>query len=217
MRVVPNLYPAFEGQEVVVHTPRHVRSLAELTDAEIAVVAEAWQARAATRNGYLHAFVNEGKDAGASLPHTHSQLVWFDRPPPALEQELAAAGDTCALCRPPGDATLVVAERDGVVLRCAWAGRLPYELLVAPVEHETDPWRSPRLAAALQLVADGLRRLHAVEGLRPVNVWLHGAGHWHIEVLPRLAVLAGVELGAGYYINSLPPEDAAAALRGAST
>ena len=47
VRVVPNLYPAFEGQEVVIHTPRHCQFVAELTDDEIAVVAEAWQARAA--------------------------------------------------------------------------------------------------------------------------------------------------------------------------
>ena len=45
VRVVPNLYPAFERQEVVVHTPRHARSLAELGDGELADVAEAWRAR----------------------------------------------------------------------------------------------------------------------------------------------------------------------------
>src|SRR5207302_6102691 len=59
VRVVPNLYPAFAGQEVVIHTPRHCHFLAELTDDEIAVIAEAWQARAASRDGYLHASVNE--------------------------------------------------------------------------------------------------------------------------------------------------------------
>ena len=77
VRVVPNLYPAFEGQEVVVHTPRHCHFLAELTDDEIAVVAEAWQSRA-RRRGRLPARVRErALEAGASLPHTHSQLVWF--------------------------------------------------------------------------------------------------------------------------------------------
>ena len=64
VRVVPNLYPAFEGQEVVIHTPRHCQFVAELTDDEIAVVADAWQARAAAREGYLHAFVNERSEAG---------------------------------------------------------------------------------------------------------------------------------------------------------
>jgi UDPglucose--hexose-1-phosphate uridylyltransferase len=212
VRVVPNLYPAFAGQEVVIHTPRHCRFLAELSDDEVALVAEAWQARAATRSGYLHAFVNEHAAAGASLPHTHSQLVWLAAAPPEVERELRAA--SCAVCEPPGGDALLVAERDGVVLRAAWAGRMPYELFVAPAEHEPDPWRSRHLAAALQLGVEGLRRLHAVEGPCPMNLWLHESAHWHIEVVPRLTILGGIELGAGYFVNPLPPEAAAAALRG---
>jgi UDPglucose--hexose-1-phosphate uridylyltransferase len=213
VRVVPNLYPAVERQEVVVHTPRHARSLAELDASETGAVAEAWKRRAAKRGpSYIHALVNEGADAGSSLPHTHSQLVWLDEAPPAVAAERAACEQDCPLCRPP-DAQLVIAERDGVVLSAAWAGRLPYELLVAPVEHEADPWTSPRLAGALELAAEGLRRLHVLEGARPVNLWLHAPGHWHLEVLPRLTVLAGLELGAGIYVNTLAPEEAAARLR----
>ncbi len=211
VRVVPNLYPAFEGQEVVVHTPRHCHLLAELTDDEIAVVAEAWQSRAAARNGYLHAFVNERSEAGASLPHTHSQLIWFASPPPEVDRELHTG--SCRVCDPPGGDELVIARRGGVSLRAAWAGRMPYELVVAPVDHESDPWRSDLLAAALQLAAEGLRRLHGIEGPCPMNLWLHQSGHWHIEVVPRLTVLGGIELGAGYYVNLLPPETAAEALR----
>ena len=100
-----------------------------------------------------------------------------------------------------------------MVLSAAFAGRLPYELLVAPAEHEADPWSSSRLAAALALAAEGLRRLHSLEGPRPANLWLHAPGHWHLEVVPRLTVLAGLELGAGVYVNTLAPEEAAARLR----
>ena len=42
---------------------------------------------------------------------------------------------------------------------------------------------------------------------------MHDTRHWHVEVLPRLTVFAGIELGAGIYVNTLAPEDAAAALR----
>ncbi len=212
VRVVPNLYPAFEGQEVVIHTPRHCHFLAQLTDEEIAAVAKAWQARAAVRNGYLHAFVNERSEAGASLPHTHSQLVWFAEAPPEVERELRPG--CCGVCEQPGGAELAISERRGVALRAAWAGRVPYELVVAPLEHESDPWKSDYLEPALQLAAEGLRRLHGIEGPCPMNLWLHASGHWHIEIVPRLTVLAGVELGAGYFVNPLPPETAAAALRG---
>lgn len=198
------------------HCPRHARSLAELGPDEIALVAEAWQQRAgAWRPSYVHALVNEGREAGSSLPHSHSQLVRLDEPPPAVTVENTACDGDCPLCRPP-DERLVIAERDGVVLSAAWAGRLPYELLVAPVLHESDPWTSPRLAVALELAAEGLRRLHAVEGPRPANLWLHAPGHWHIEVVPRVTVLAGLELGAGIYVNTLAPEDAAGRLRTSS-
>jgi UDPglucose--hexose-1-phosphate uridylyltransferase len=46
-----------------------------------------------------------------------------------------------------------------------------------------------------------------------VNAWLHPTGHWHLEVVPRLTVLAGLELGAGYFVNTLAPESAAGVLR----
>lgn len=216
VRVVPNLYPALERQEVVVSTPRHVRTLAELTSEEIAAVAEAWaeRARAARAEGfpYMQALLNEGRDAGASLPHAHTQLVWLREPPPAVLAERTAEGD-CGVCELL-DAN-VVAERDGLVLACPPAGRLPYELLLAPRAHEPDGPESPLLPAALGLLADAIRRLHAVEGTIPLNAWLHDGGHWHVEVLPRLTVLAGLELGAGIYVNSLPPESAMQALRDA--
>src|SRR4029077_17336291 len=65
VRVVPNLYPAFERQEVVVHTPEHLHSLDELGDDQVKLVAEAWRLRAAAarREGfaYVQALVNEGR------------------------------------------------------------------------------------------------------------------------------------------------------------
>jgi UDPglucose--hexose-1-phosphate uridylyltransferase len=202
VRVVPNLYPALERQEVVVHTPRHVRSFAELSEDEVDLVAEAWRRRReAVPQGYLHALVNEGRDAGASLPHSHSQLAWFAKPPPAVADERGelAVGE-------------VVLERDGLVLACPPASRLPYELVIAPLDDEPDGLRSERLGPALQLLAEAIRRLRRLEGPVPWNAWLHNGRRWHLEVVPRLAVLAGLELGAGIYVNPLPPEEAAAAL-----
>jgi galactose-1-phosphate uridylyltransferase len=66
---------------------------------------------------------------------------------------------------------------------------------------------------AVTLLHEAIRRLHAVEGPTPVNAWLHAGAHWHIEVVPRLTVLAGLELGAGLYVNWLQPEEAASRLR----
>jgi UDPglucose--hexose-1-phosphate uridylyltransferase len=242
VRVVPNKFPAFgpwsdEGdkaglfarraargrQEVVVHSPRHVRTLADLSLRELEQVAEAWQARAAAAReegfAYVHALVNEGRAAGASLQHSHSQLVWLEEEPPLVDQErrAQAAEGGCLLCRVLAgeleQRIRVVSERDGLVLLCPFAGRQPYELLVAPRECEKDPFASASLGGALGLVAEGIRRIRIAEGPTPVNVWLHAAGHWHLEVLPRLTILAGLELGSGYFVNTLAPESAAGVLR----
>jgi UDPglucose--hexose-1-phosphate uridylyltransferase len=210
VRVVPNLYPAFERQEVVVHSPRHVRTFAELSDDEVDQVAEAWQTRRrAEPDGYLHALVNEGRAAGASLLHSHSQLVWIPDQPPAVAVE---RHDDCTLCEIA--AQNVVRETDGVRVSCPYASRVPYELLVAPVAHEEEAFGSDRLGQALRLMRDVIAAVRALEGPFPWNAWLHTGRHWHLEVFPRLTVLAGIELGAGIYVNTLAPEDAAATLSG---
>jgi UDPglucose--hexose-1-phosphate uridylyltransferase len=221
VRVVPNLYPAFDRQEVVVHTPRHTRSLAELDEDELPPIAAAWQHRlaaaAAEGFGYVHILVNEGREAGASLPHNHSQLVWMREVPPEPAAELPRLQPAdCALCRLLEEHDdLVVETEGGLRLLAHPAGRVPYELLIAPGDHRPDGDRE-LFTGALALLRRGLLRLRGVEGPLPINAWAHPGGHWHLEVLPRLTVVAGLELGAGVYINWLPPKDAAAALRSAS-
>jgi UDPglucose--hexose-1-phosphate uridylyltransferase len=199
VRVVPNLYPALERQEVVVHTPDHARSIAELGDDQLELVAEAWRTRrAAEPSGYVHALLNEGRDAGASLPHTHSQLAWLPSGPPP---------------EPPRDGNTIV-EAAGLVAWCPWVARLPYESAIAPLEPEPDGFASALLGPALRLLAELVRRVHGLEGPAPLNAWLHNhESGWRLVLLPRLTILAGLELGAGVWVNTLAPEEAAARLR----
>ncbi len=199
VRVVPNLYPALERQEVVVHSRRHVRSLAELEGNEPDLIAEAWRRRAAAHPGYVHALVNEGREAGSSLPHSHSQLVWLPEPPPPR-------------ARPRMEDFLA---DDGLVAGCPWASRLPYETVVGPVEPDGTGIQSALLGAAVRLLVGVVRRLHAVEGPVPLNAWLeYDERDWRLVLLPRLTILAGLELGAGIFVNTLPPEEAARRLGG---
>jgi UDPglucose--hexose-1-phosphate uridylyltransferase len=190
-----------------------VRTFAELTDEELEATARAWRARADTARAegfaYVHALVNEGRFAGASLAHSHSQLVWLREPPPAV------AGEGDAVASLLGEH--VVAEEEGVALVVHPAGWVPYHLLVAPRERAAGAFADERLPAALRLLRDGIRRLRTVEGALPWNAALHDGGHWHVEVLPRLTQLAGLELGAGIYVSVVAPEAAAQALRDAGT
>jgi len=206
VRVVPNLYPALERQEVVIHGPEHVHSVADLRAATVDRVAEAWQRRAIDAGGTCFPLLNEGREAGASLPHSHSQLAWLPAPPPAA----AAERDV--------PATVDVLRLDGVVAGCPVASRVPYELLIAPAGDGDGDWRSSDLLApALRLLAECVRRIQRVRGeeLVPVNAWLHDRPRWHIEVLPRTTRLAGLELGASVYINPVEPERASRELAGA--
>ena len=196
VRVVPNLYPAFERQEVVIHTPEHVRSFAELDDEQVALVADAWNDRIGNDVGVL-GLVNEGRLAGASLPHSHSQLVWTELPDEPLEQ-------LPALLEP-----LELARRGGVVASVHPVGAAPYECLIAQPEGQGE------LADGLTLLRDLARRLRSVEGARPWNAWYHPGPPWHLHFAPRLTALAGLELGAEIYVNVMPPERAAERLSSA--
>jgi UDPglucose--hexose-1-phosphate uridylyltransferase len=198
VRVVPNLYPALERQEVVVHSRNHVRSIAECSDEELDLVAEAWRRRAADVPGYVYPLLNEGREAGASRPHSHSQLVWLSQPPPTR-------------ARPRGEPFL---ERGDLTATCPWASRMPYETVIAPREPDSHDFESPLLAPALRLLATIVRRLHELEGPVPLNAWLeHDTEDWRIVLFPRLTILAALELGAGIFINALPPGEAANRLR----
>jgi UDPglucose--hexose-1-phosphate uridylyltransferase len=202
VRVVPNLYPALERQEVVIHGPEHVTSFGALPDATIDLVAEAWQRRARDAGGICFPFVNEGREAGASRPHSHSQLAWLPAPAPQVVAERGLPE------------VIPVLERDGVTAGCPVASRVPYEVLVAPVRSEPDGLRSDLLAPALRLLAELVRRVQRAVGDDgvPFNAWLHDGPQWHLELFPRTTTLAGLELGAGVFVEPLAPERAAAEL-----
>jgi UDPglucose--hexose-1-phosphate uridylyltransferase len=198
VRVVPNLYPALDRQEVVVHSRRHIRSIGDAEDDELELVAEAWRRRARDEPGHVFPLINEGREAGASLPHSHSQLVWLPAAPPERARPRAEA----------------IFERDGLAVGCPWASRVPYEAVIGPVEPEADALESAHLAPALKLLADVVRRLQRLEGPVPLNAWLErGQGDWRLVLFPRLNVLAGLELGAQIFVNTMPPEEAAARLQ----
>jgi UDPglucose--hexose-1-phosphate uridylyltransferase len=221
VRVVPNKFPALPGQEVVIHGPAHVLSFAELPAGVLETTAEAWRARRAAHAdaAWTAVAVNEGPAAGASLDHSHSQIVPVPEIPPLVQAQAEALSDECALCWALGveDARTVRHAGGLRTIAPGWS-RFAYELWIAPDAHAAEPgWEE--LATAL---ADAVRRLRAVVGTDLAwncVVYAAPAGldrwHWHAEVWPRLTVPAAAELGAGLWINIVDPDVAATELRAA--
>jgi UDPglucose--hexose-1-phosphate uridylyltransferase len=221
VRVVPNKFPAIPGQEVVIHGPAHVLSFAELPAGVLETTAEAWGARRAAHAdaAWTAVAVNEGPAAGASLDHSHSQIVPLPEIPPVVQAQAEALSVECALCWALGveDARTVRHAGGLRTIAPAWS-RFAYELWIAPDAHAAEPgWEE--LATAL---ADAVRRLRAVVGTDLAwncVVYAAPAGHehwhWHAEVWPRLTVPAAAELGAGLWINIVDPDVAATELRAA--
>ena len=235
VRVVPNKYPALappQGRnEVIVHSPAHTVDLERLPPEQVTDVVRMYQRRLAASEAAGDAaatvILNRGPEAGASLAHPHSQLFGTPIVPPLLEAELErfAAYEQesrgcllCALWREAGERLVF---EDELVAWTPNAARFGYELWLAPREHQEAFGRAaaPVVARALQRA---LRALDAVTGNGALNYWLHtapfaGAGpfHWHIEIAPKTAVLAGFELGTDIAVNVVDPVRVAALLRAA--
>jgi UDPglucose--hexose-1-phosphate uridylyltransferase len=225
VRVVPNKFPAIPGQEVVIHGPEHELTFAALGADVLATTAAAWKTRhdahRAAGAAWTMVAVNEGPAAGASLDHSHSQIVPFPETPPAVDAQVAAFADECALC-----AALEIEDARTVrhtgglrTFAPAWS-RFAYELWIAPDAHMGEPtW-----AALAKALADAAGRLRAVLGAELAwncVVYAAPAGndrwHWHAEVWPRLTVAAAAELGAGVWITIVNPDVAAEELRASET
>src|SRR4051794_29632280 len=255
VRVVPNLYPALTpdapetapeaypdlfsaapargSHEVVVNAPQPVVSLSEVEAAQVATAMDVWRARIRHHTdagaAYVHVIVNERREGGASLPHTHAQVYALPFAPAQVARERERFGAHAT--RTMGGNLLgdlvqqevklrerLVAVDDEAVLLSPFAARVPFQLVLAPprprMRFEDD---GPTGAAMLH---DALSRLTRRLGAAPpLNLWIRtaprGAEHfcWRIDILPRLTVLAGLELGAGVGLNIVSPELAAAELR----
>ena len=251
VRIVPNRYPAFDGDEplrvnnlgpvftqavasgiheVLVFTPEHGGTWADLDDAQAAVTMAAIRDRMEAHAGrpqirYTQVIVNHGREAGASLEHPHGQLLGIPFVPGEIAEEEAGFRrfeGSCLLCttleaEEAAHHRVVYADERVLVVCPFWSGT-PFEMLVLPRAHEVHVTAAapPDVAAVGRAMRDVLGRLRATVGDVAYNLVFHtaphrhaGPYHWHVHVLPRLTSLAGFEQGTGVMIDIVSPEMAA--------
>lgn len=227
------------GHEVIVETPHHVESLTDLSREHAGQVFQAYAERmrywyAVPGVQFVVTFKNAGAAAGASLRHTHSQLIATSLLPPSVaeigqrvELHHRHAG-RCLMCATLAgelaDRRRIVLESKGFVAFCPFASRMPYLVRIAPRQHGdrfelTGSEGLGEIADLVQRVVGSLESLFVgcaynyTIHTRPRQVAGPDTFHWWIEIFPRLVKVAGFEWGSDCYINPVAPEMAAQHLR----
>lgn len=258
VRVVPNKYPALAvvgevsvptesayvalsgvgAHEVIIESPKHCLSMAELAEGQIEDVFRAYRERLIVlqndrRWKSIIIYKNEGSAAGATLEHVHSQLLALPIVPREIDQEWRALVShhdmtkSCLYCemldRERSNGRRIVLESPAFIGFCPFASRFPFEIWLMPKEHSPmfDSVANDELPQLAFMLRQSLQRLAGTVDA-PLNYVLHSAPlkeakrdhyHWHLEILPRISKIAGFELASGYYINTMAPESAARQLR----
>ncbi len=226
--------------EVLISSPDHRAGTAVLPQRQVEEIVQSYvdRYRQQAQNPALEQVIilyNHGRPAGASLEHPHSQLYAISLVPPAIREEVEGARrifeteGACVFCRTLEDerkaAARIVFENDSFVVFAPYAARTPFETWIMPRRHAASigaldlSVEKPAFAEALRLTLGAL-----YDGLNdpPFNYFIHSAPlkaqlereyHWHLELIPKLSVAAGFELGSGMWINVVKPEDSAAFLR----
>lgn len=259
VRVVPNKYPALiiEGDlakegvglydrmngigahEVIIESPDHEVHFADLPPGKMVLVFKAYKERILDlekdpRFQYVMVFKNHGSAAGASLEHSHSQLIALPILPRMIVSELEGSEshykykERCVFCdiirQEIQQQERVVCQNELFITITPFAPRTPFEMWILPKKHSPTfcCQDDEQLHALAEIFGESLQRLNSCIKNLPYNFVLHteplrSGGveyyHWHFEIVPKLTSIAGFEWGSGFYINPLPPEEAAAYLR----
>jgi UDPglucose--hexose-1-phosphate uridylyltransferase len=234
--ISPDLRPAEGASEVIVDTPDHDKPPWAIGVDQTVAMLKMYQERIDAlkqegRTSYVHIIRNHMAGAASSLEHPHSQLFGLPFIPPTVDAELdgfAAATlglPGCIMCdiierEEQADERIVAANEDFIAF-CPFASRLPYETWIVPRRHQVRFEDCAELESFAGIIVKVMGNFEARIGNPPFNYWihtypLHGETrpyHWHLEILPRLTVPGGLELGADVWVNVVTPEDAAASLR----
>jgi UDPglucose--hexose-1-phosphate uridylyltransferase len=259
LRVVPNKFPALgiegtlnrqgEGlydkmngigaHEVIIETTEHQSMLASMPVRRVEDVIWSYRDRILDlkkdrRFRYILIFKNHGEAAGASLEHTHSQLIALPVVPKRVREEVDSAREYynfkercifCDILRQEAESGVrVIAENSDFVALAPFAPRFPFETCILPKVHQSafEESQKHEYENLARILKEMLMRLDKVLDSPAYNYIIHTSPltetnndhyHWHVEIMPKLTKVAGFEWGTGMYINPTPPEEATRFLR----
>ncbi|MFQ5456414.1 MAG: galactose-1-phosphate uridylyltransferase [Nitrospirota bacterium] len=259
LRVVPNKFPALQiegsldkvgeglydtmnglgAHEVIIEGPSHDLNIAGLPLKNVEDTLHAYRERIVdlkkdVRFRYILIFKNEGEAAGASLEHSHSQLIALPIVPIQVSRELEGSKryyryrDRCVYCdiirQELETGSRIVLENEHFICSSPFAPRFPFETWIIPKKHDScyDHLQTHEIESLAKILKNILMRIDKALNIPPYNYIIHTGPirenvneyyHWHIEIMPKLTKVAGFEWGTGFYINPTVPEEAAKSLR----
>lgn len=233
---INNIFPAVTlnnkkacgKQEVIIDTPDHGLDLADLSEKQISIVLEMYKKRTEilSKNkklNYVLCFKNHGIKAGASLKHSHSQIFASNLVPKELKEEAELAENykikhnSCVYCdilNKEVKSKRVIFENKHIACFSPYASKYHYEAWIFPKRHLDNITLLNKVelksfAKALKMITKKLQALNLDYNFFLHNVISNDKQHFYIKIQPRDSIWAGVELGSGLVINSIPPEEAA--------
>lgn len=224
----PNNPRAYGYQEIIIDTRKHQEDFSELSVKQISSVLKLFQLRSQKlkrdkKIHYILCFKNQGKAAGASLRHIHSQIFASSILPPEIIEErnriklYQAENNQCPYCQ------LAINEKTGprfiwqdnnIVAFSPFASEFPYEAWLVSRRHADNigllkSGEIISLAKALKMIAEKLKDLDYDFNFFTHNDLDNPHQHFYLKIQPRPNIWAGVELGSGLIINPILPEAAA--------
>ena len=237
----PFLTQIAHGLHELVVTRDHNKHFAQLSVEEAARVLRTYQERARviaadSCGAYVSIFHNHRREAGASVWHNHSQILSTPVVPPEVLRSVEGADDYFQEHGKTVHCTLIAWEREQqkrivfenerCIVLCPFVSKMPYEMRVFPKAHAPRFELSPldELTCIAEALTTALRALEKTLNDPPYNFYIHTAPvekdplvnydyyHWHIEIVPKLKIDAGFELGTGLALNPVDPDIAASEL-----
>ena len=226
------------SHEIVIESPDHDRSIATMEQKQVEEIFMAFRERYAAlkkdpRFEMILIFKNHGREAGTSIRHPHSQIVATPITPNHIRHYIEEAmryfddNGECVYCQIlKKDLTKerLILETDNFIAFVPFAAKSPFEMWVLPKKHCSSYERISVMDIKELgfIMRQTLGKLNKALNNPAYNFMILSAPcheedleyfHWHIQIVPRVAQVAGFELGSGIYINTVIPEEAAKFLR----